>query len=1390
MSIITTGINIVATGVNQAINQVQRFGRELKNTHKQAQSWANGYDQSTKKVEKANGSLRTALNRDWSKEYKKALNGPVKDLEKNLRRVRSSYDRAFRDIGNRYQSMVMGSVALSMSGIGLKNAGMESLGALKASLDVARDFETVMAQVQFYGQKTANEMGQIQKDIFDISYRMPQTASEIGKAFLQAQKTGYDYDSSKVMAEEASKISFMSMGKLDGEESLKYVSQMKKFTNAYATEGERLALVQKGITDSLSVGQLTDRLTMTADVSAASIDSLWKTLQSSRSAYDNMGTDIESMLAISAVMSDRLMPRAAGQALSSFGRGLNMAEKSGREVREGLQSGSRGTSYNELIGAMGGGLESFRGTEGNVDILKYIEGVATTSKEIWGDGVDRTGKLISIFGGSAIDLFHAYDNYAMSGNMNMEQMRDRIREAEGHSSRFMDTIMNTSYGTEMKLKAVAEQFQILFGTSIRPLFNDILDGLTKVIGKVNEFIQQHPKITKALGYGVGLAGILLVASGSIMLVIGGLLALYASIGNVIVQIARNTRVLTMLSGGYATAGAMIKGKLLGPLKLFGAQLLKLSAITFFVWMAWKNDFLRMRTTFTEWKDYISKGLADSQRMFELYGKSSASEWNLALEKATNDGTMDNWVTRNLTKAKILWDGIREMFKKKPRFDAWDTEQNHGWERDGMLDKETKTKLEDMGLLGIVEGLYEAKVAMTDFWNGFQSGVKDGLDLLTTLIHPLLVVWDWLSAKILGLFQHFGYFENVNKGIGSQWEQWGSKLGYIIGSVVAIRVAIWAWMKPLKMMLSPLLKLGDVAEKLKKSFGFLKKISLGNLAKGIGKLALGNPLMSALNAGRFMMAKKFSGNNRPGAQSRLPYARQVIDPTTGKPTGKVTYQKKWWQRNKAGPTVIPSRDGRSSSTIRSRGIGGRMRDTWLGRQYAPDQRVDRRGRTYNQIRTPNGGVMRTTADGRVRGQQVRTGGLKGFLGRYLGNERGAVGRGASGDIGRGASGDTATKASKASKLAQAGGKAGKAGKLGKLFNIANLFKGSSKGMGKVAGTLGKGLVKGLGVVLKKGIPLVFKTALSAFSFIGWALLAWEAISLIWSNWDWIKEKAGLAWDWIKEKAGLVWDWAKEKGGLVWEWTKTKASEAWEWAKTTAGGAWDWVSTKASEIWTSITTFASTMWDDMKSFAKKTWDSVTTIASGVVDTITGFVNNIFSGLYDTAVSAWNNVKTFVTDNPITQTIKTVTDKVTSPFRKGARTGEWYVPKDNMPYNLHQGEMVLKRREAQILRSMVGSDSNSIAQHLLDRDDIASGNVQVSTPPKRVIRPRVKVAEQAPQAPQANGDTTIQVSFEQGAIQVANASPSEMKKGAKQMFEEFKRMVELENMRHYKQARPRTR
>src|SRR5690606_5028939 len=151
-------------------------------------------------ITSASARLRQVMTRDWGAMAQAVRNGTnYQAIE--LKRLEREYDRSLRQIGNQFQSLVMASVALSMAGFSLRNWGQNLIGFSKTALDTARDFEMVMAQIQFYGGKTAEEMERIQRAIFEIDRRVPATASEVAEAVLGAQKTGYNYEESLIMGE-------------------------------------------------------------------------------------------------------------------------------------------------------------------------------------------------------------------------------------------------------------------------------------------------------------------------------------------------------------------------------------------------------------------------------------------------------------------------------------------------------------------------------------------------------------------------------------------------------------------------------------------------------------------------------------------------------------------------------------------------------------------------------------------------------------------------------------------------------------------------------------------------------------------------------------------------------------------------------------------------------------------------------------------------------------------------------------------------------------------------------------------------------------------------------------------------------------------------------------
>ena len=82
-------------------------------------------------------------------------------------------------------------------------------------------------------------------------------------------------------------------------------------------------------------------------------------------------------------------------------------------------------------------------------------------------------------------------------------------------------------------------------------------------------------------------------------------------------------------------------------------------------------------------------------------------------------------------------------------------------------------------------------------------------------------------------------------------------------------------------------------------------------------------------------------------------------------------------------------------------------------------------------------------------------------------------------------------------------------------------------------------------------------------------------------------------------------------------------------------------------------------------------------------------------NTAKDAWQGLKDKITNNPIVATVKKVTESLTGAEDGNHAAGLQRVPYNNYLANLHQGEAILPRREADKWRKGQGNPSVMIAK-----------------------------------------------------------------------------------------------
>lgn len=1364
-SIIHVGINFVTQNLGQAISGMKEMSNTFNEAHRQANIFANGMDTVANKTLASSNRIRKALQVDWSSEFKRQqsfFKGQINANEKALEAITRSFDNQWREIANKYQSLVMGSVALSMAGLGLQNVGGNIGGFLGKAVDTATEYELVMKQIAFYGRealKTDEDRARLNKEIFQLGRDLPVTTTEIANSMLAAMKTGYDdLDDAISMGTEASKLQFMSLNKLKGEDSLKFANLARQLDGRSATD----------------MGGLTDMLLKTADVSALDPEGLFRAMMSTRAAKMNLDMDMPTFLALIGGMGNVLNERGAGQSLNVFSRGTLQAFGSKPKSNRG-----------QLWNALGIDLDK----DGD-DMIKVIDKVIDQSHKLWGDTATRRQNLMDIFGNDALTLLSAYETNRKNSGLTMSQMRDDIKASDGsgYSQKAIDAIRNSMYGLREQLKSVKEQFFILFGLSMAPGFTLLLKQITRVIGGVNQFLETHPKIASFIGYFLGLTAAVAVAAGGLLIFGGLIVGTYSSIMAFATNMIRTTKVANLLGTGIASVGQAMGGQFIGPVKKGLGLITKLAVGTGLLYLAWKYDFLGLRTQTTKFVSNLQTSFGNARKTMDLFRNGSVADFKASFE-ALGEGGFWGKVSQGLVRFGTLVAGI---------FEAWN---------DNTISKDMHDKLEAAGMLKALGLVLDVKAAVTDLWKGFVTGIKAGAEILWPLIKPLWDFVKWSYEKITGILEHFGFLENINNGISSKWETMGESLGLIVGGLVGIKLGVKLWSLALMTPLKMLLRMVTLFKTIGKFGGWFRGGGPGRMAMGGARL-VGRGVK---NTGGWVFGNKQTRQAHALGQQYYRNKNTFVPKVDGKnlPTDFHTnpntpenkkLRKDMWNSDRYGGKVVVSKPGRVD-TVRGRGIFGRIGDVFRGRERMVQQAAN--GRLYETGQSKTGSktsrfLSKTETETYNKKGSLRKGGISGFWQGWSGfSNRNRIT--ATGSLG--------------------GGKGGGFGK-GLMNGIGNLFKGGFKGMGRLGATAGKGLLKGIGGVLTKGLPFVFKVGFRAIPFLGWALMAWDVISMVFSNWDGIKTGAAKAWNWIKNdgmmylgqffswlwntalpaawagiQAGFkaAWNWARTDGimylgqFLSWLWN-TALPAMWTGIQTGFKAAWNWARTDGVKL---LGQFFTWLWKEglpaagqgLINVFLKTWnfikDSGVNILSKVGEGLWTSFKSVGTSISNMFNTLWSWIKDFFTfEVKIPDWVPHYGGNV---YRIGL-DGASQIGGDPMAqYNKVQGGGGGK---ATYMSSHVGSKVTD--EGLVN---VAPGEVILRHDTVRDFEAYVKNAKKAkPESGPAPSPGPSNITFAPGSvvIHMANASSGEVQRGAREMFEEFKRLVEKENIRTYRPAR----
>lgn len=412
-----------------------------------------------------------------------------------------------------------------------------------------------------------------------------------------------------------------------------------------------------------------------------------------------------------------------------------------------------GTGINAAMGA----LKEYV-AEGNALSLKRGAGLDIT--QILGE--DK-GKTIEERSRQVADLLEKLNMVGMTTNLEntpmtrLSNMQDTLFQFLGKisSSGAYDAFNNLIYIlseyvskiSDSELDALAKSISGGIEAMLKPL-QTVLKVLLSFVDKIRTLLAENPELAKFAIIGASIGGVLLILTGVFLKVTSALSGLS----------------LMLLASGqsFKTMGGFFKT---GSLKMLGV-LLPLMATIGLIALAWKSDFLGIKTNVT---NFVSN-LMNSFRTADNAVDGSVSNLMQTISRLKEK---DDFFS-NLTLAIMKVKGAIEVLS-----DAWN---------DDTISEENYLKMKYLGIEPLVSAILDLKYRFGFFKKGFIEGWKEINKTVTS-------VADGISKGVKGtIFEKFldnitKFFELLSNNDPKAWESTGKAFSKIAFGLFGIAVAL-------------------------------------------------------------------------------------------------------------------------------------------------------------------------------------------------------------------------------------------------------------------------------------------------------------------------------------------------------------------------------------------------------------------------------------------------------------------------------------------------------------------------------------------------------------------------------------------------------------------------
>ena len=453
--------------IQKEIQETGSYSSDLENKllskQQQIDKTSASLEGQTQKLDQMGAKLReNGVDTDNLTKESERLGAEMADLKKK----QEDAAQGAESFGNK-SNQAISAVADALAAAGIAAALHEIYEAYMECVNVAGEFEASMSNVEALSGANAQEMQQLSD-----------MAKELGATTKFTAK------------ESADAMGYMAMAGWDAQQML---SGMPGVLSLAAASGEDLAQVSDIVTDSMTAFGLTaadtsryaDVLAATATNANTSVGIMGETFKYAAPIAGALGYSIEDTSVAIGLMAN------AGIKGSNAGTAL-------RNTFNGLLSGVTltGEAFGEctVSAVMADGTMADFGT--TIDQLRYYFDQMTAA--------ERVNNAMAIAGqrgyAGLLSILNATDEEYAS-------LTESINNCTGTAQRMADIKMDNMLGQLTLLKSAWDAVKITVGEQFTPALQDLYSTGADVLTEVNEFLQAHPGLIKAVTAFVGVIGL-------------------------------------------------------------------------------------------------------------------------------------------------------------------------------------------------------------------------------------------------------------------------------------------------------------------------------------------------------------------------------------------------------------------------------------------------------------------------------------------------------------------------------------------------------------------------------------------------------------------------------------------------------------------------------------------------------------------------------------------------------------------------------------------------------------------------------------------------------------------------------------------------------------------